>query len=147
MNGFSWNLTLGIFRKFINTSLFWFRAMRVALPKGSKGLEFLTSCPPKDRNRTHFQNFVVCVQKIRKLDKVQSNVHKYYVQFLIALIWFNSWDSTVDIGVRLWAGRPRSRSSNPVGARNFSLLHNVQIGSEAHTASYTMGNGGLFLRR
>jgi hypothetical protein len=28
--------------------------------------------------------------------------------------------------------------------QNFSLLHSVQTGSEAHPAPYTMGTGGLF---
>jgi hypothetical protein len=32
----------------------------------------------------------------------------------------------------------------PAGARNFSLVHNVQTGFGAHPASYTMGTVGLF---
>jgi hypothetical protein len=32
----------------------------------------------------------------------------------------------------------------PAGAREFSLLHNTQTGSEAHPASYTMDNDGSF---
>jgi hypothetical protein len=30
------------------------------------------------------------------------------------------------------------------GVRDFSLAHNVQIGSEAHPASYPMSTGGSF---
>jgi hypothetical protein len=30
----------------------------------------------------------------------------------------------------------------PVGTTDFSLLHSLQIGSEAHPASYPMGTGG-----
>jgi hypothetical protein len=32
----------------------------------------------------------------------------------------------------------------PVQARHFSILHKVQTGSGAHTASYTMGTRGCF---
>jgi hypothetical protein len=30
----------------------------------------------------------------------------------------------------------------PAGARDFSLLHSVETGSDAHPASYPMGTGG-----
>jgi hypothetical protein len=32
----------------------------------------------------------------------------------------------------------------PAGARDFSLLHSVQTGSEAHPTSYRMGTRGSF---
>jgi hypothetical protein len=32
----------------------------------------------------------------------------------------------------------------PAGARDFSVLHSVQTGSEAHPASYTMSTGASF---
>jgi hypothetical protein len=34
--------------------------------------------------------------------------------------------------------------SIPGRARDFSLLHNIQTGSGAHPASYTIGTGGSF---
>jgi hypothetical protein len=36
------------------------------------------------------------------------------------------------------------RVSIPGWTRDFSLLHNVHIGSEAHPASYSMDAGGCF---
>jgi hypothetical protein len=39
-----------------------------------------------------------------------------------------------------------SRVPFPAGAGNFSLHHHVQNSSEAHPASYPMGNVGSFLR-
>jgi hypothetical protein len=36
------------------------------------------------------------------------------------------------------------RGSIPGRGKGFSLLHNVQTGSEAHPASYLMGTGGSF---
>jgi hypothetical protein len=41
----------------------------------------------------------------------------------------------------LWAGRPGFDIRQ---TKDFSLLHNFQIGSGAHPASYPMGNGGDF---
>jgi hypothetical protein len=35
----------------------------------------------------------------------------------------------------------RSRVRFPAGVRNFPLLHIIQTGSEAHSASYPMGSG------
>jgi hypothetical protein len=45
--------------------------------------------------------------------------------------------SVVGITTRLWAGQ--SWAQIPVGSRDFSLLWSIQIGSEAHQASYFMG--------
>jgi hypothetical protein len=45
----------------------------------------------------------------------------------------------VILGTRLRAGRFRNRI--PGGAIEFSLLQNIQTGSEAHLASYSMGSG------
>jgi hypothetical protein len=52
-----------------------------------------------------------------------------------------SRDSSVDIATRLRAGRRGVGVGFPVVAREFSLLHNVQTGSRAQLASYTMGIG------
>jgi hypothetical protein len=38
------------------------------------------------------------------------------------------------------------RDSNPAASKRFYLVHNVQTGSEAHTASYSIGIGGYFPR-
>jgi hypothetical protein len=40
----------------------------------------------------------------------------------------------------------RKNSQFPVGARTFSLLHNVQTSSRAHTATYIMGTRHCFTR-
>jgi hypothetical protein len=53
-----------------------------------------------------------------------------------------SWDSSVSVGQELV-----DRGVGvllPVEARDFSFLHNVQTGSEAHPASYTMDTAGCF---
>jgi hypothetical protein len=60
-------------------------------------------------------------------------------KFLIVLGEYpESRDSSVGIatGYRL-----DGRGSIPGGAENFSLLYNVQTGSEAHPASYPLGTG------
>jgi hypothetical protein len=49
---------------------------------------------------------------------------------------------SVGIATRLWAGRSGFDSWR--GARNCSLRHRVQTGSEAHSASYTTRTGGSF---
>jgi hypothetical protein len=54
-----------------------------------------------------------------------------------------SHNSSVGIATRLQAG---FRITFTVEARDFSLLHNVQTGSEAHPASYKMGTGDFSLR-
>jgi hypothetical protein len=47
-------------------------------------------------------------------------------------------DSSVGVAITLWDGRTRSPSSIP-GRDKIFLLHVVQTGSGAHTASYPMG--------
>jgi hypothetical protein len=58
-----------------------------------------------------------------------------------SVFWNRSQDSSVGIATVLGLD---GRCSISVGARNSSLLHSVQIGSEAHPASYKMGTGGCF---
>lgn len=50
--------------------------------------------------------------------------------------------SAVGIVTRLWACRSGMRI--PVGERDHSLLQNVNTGSKAHPASYSVGNGILY---
>jgi hypothetical protein len=52
-----------------------------------------------------------------------------------------SRDSSVGVASRLQNGRLRSRDSIPDRGKRFFSVHNVQTGSTAHPASYTMGNG------
>ena len=49
----------------------------------------------------------------------------------------------VGVVTRLRAGHTAVRI--PAGARGFSLLQNVQIGSGAHPATYSMGAGVIFV--
>jgi hypothetical protein len=47
----------------------------------------------------------------------------------------------------LWAGQLRMGGGLfPAGTRGFSLLHSIQIGSEACPASYSMGTVGSFTK-
>jgi hypothetical protein len=41
-----------------------------------------------------------------------------------------------------WPDGERVRVRFPVWTRDFSLLHNIQTGSEAQSGSYTMGTRG-----
>jgi hypothetical protein len=53
--------------------------------------------------------------------------------------------SWAGIAIRPRAGRPRGVGVRfPTGARQMSLLHNVQAGSGAHPTSYTTGTGSCF---
>jgi hypothetical protein len=52
-----------------------------------------------------------------------------------------SWGSIVGIATRLWTGQ--SRVWILVGARDISLFQNVQTGSGAHPASYSVRTGIL----
>jgi hypothetical protein len=54
-----------------------------------------------------------------------------------------SWDSITGTVTRLQAGR--SGVQILAGARDYSLLQNVQNSSEVHLGSYTMGARGSFL--
>jgi hypothetical protein len=57
-------------------------------------------------------------------------------------VLFESWDSSIGIVTRV-----RSESEFDyflVGARYFSVLHTIQIGSGAHPASCTLGTRGCF---
>jgi len=49
----------------------------------------------------------------------------------------------IETAVRVWT----VRGSNPRTARDFSLLRNVQTGSEAHPASYSMRDSFLGVKR
>jgi hypothetical protein len=55
-------------------------------------------------------------------------------------LWFApwQWDSSDSIVTGLQAGR--SGVHSVAGTRDFSLLQNIQTGSEAHPASYSMDN-------
>jgi hypothetical protein len=67
-------------------------------------------------------------------------------QFLFFFVLISGGrDSSVGIATRLWAGRPRNRGSIPRQGQE-TFLHNVQTGSGAHPASYTMGTGALLPR-
>jgi hypothetical protein len=55
-----------------------------------------------------------------------------------------SRDSSVGISLGYGLDNRGSSVRFPVGARNFSLHHRVQIGSGAHSASYPRGTGGSF---
>jgi hypothetical protein len=55
-----------------------------------------------------------------------------------------SRDSSVGIELGYGLDDRGSRVRFPEGARNFSLHHRVQNGSEAHPASYPMGTRGSF---
>ena len=65
-----------------------------------------------------------------------------YLQIFPLLLSNRSRDSVVVIVTRLRAGQSAVRT--PAGARDFSLLENVQTGSEVHQASYSMDTGVLF---
>jgi hypothetical protein len=67
---------------------------------------------------------------------------KYYLTIPRNLTLIESLDSSVGIANRLRAGRPRSQGSIPGRDKHFSLLHNVQTGSETYSAPYAMGSGG-----
>jgi hypothetical protein len=54
-----------------------------------------------------------------------------------------SQDSGITIMTRLRVERSSVRIT--VGARDFSLFHNVQTGCGAYPASYTVGTGDSFL--
>jgi hypothetical protein len=56
-----------------------------------------------------------------------------------------SRDSSVGIATTLRTGQLKSRGRFPVGARFFSLLHNIQTGSGVQSA-YPMGTGGCSSR-
>jgi hypothetical protein len=58
---------------------------------------------------------------------------------LVNMGYYWSRGSVVGLATRLPAGRPGIR--NPVGARGFSLLQNVQAGRGGHLASYSVGTG------
>jgi hypothetical protein len=45
-----------------------------------------------------------------------------------------SWDGSVSMVTRLWAGW--SGVWSPVGIRDFSILQNIQMDSEAHPPPY-----------
>jgi hypothetical protein len=49
-----------------------------------------------------------------------------------------------DVETELWDGRPRNLSLIPSRERKFTLLYNVQIGSGAHQAPYTISTVGRF---
>jgi len=53
-----------------------------------------------------------------------------------------SWNSIIGTVTRLQAGRYGIQI--PAGAREYSLLQNVENSSEAHLGSYTMGTRGCF---
>jgi hypothetical protein len=55
-----------------------------------------------------------------------------------------SRDSSVSIALGYGLDDRDSRVRFPAGAGNFSLHHRVQNGSDAHPASYPMGNRGSF---
>jgi hypothetical protein len=55
-----------------------------------------------------------------------------------------SRDSSVGIPLDYELDDRGSRVRFPAKAGNFSLHHRVQTGSEAHPASYLMGNRGSF---
>jgi hypothetical protein len=63
---------------------------------------------------------------------------------LLTLIFSSLARQYVFIAYWLRAGRPRGRSSSPGTVKN--ILHVVQTGSGAHTASYRMGTRGSFPR-
>jgi hypothetical protein len=65
-----------------------------------------------------------------------------YMQYLFCLS--GSLGIVASIVARLWA--KQSGIGTPAGTRNSSLLINVQIGSGAHPASYSMGTRGSFPR-
>lgn len=54
------------------------------------------------------------------------------------------WDSTVSIVIRLWAIQPRV--SVLAGARDLSILQNIQSSSAAQPASNSMGTRSSLLR-
>jgi hypothetical protein len=56
-----------------------------------------------------------------------------------------SRDSSVGIATRLGMKGRGVRVRFPAGARDFSLLHRVQTGSESQKASYAMGTATSFL--
>jgi hypothetical protein len=55
-----------------------------------------------------------------------------------------SWDSSVGIATDYRLDDREIEVRFSAGERNSSLLHSVQTGFGAHSASYTMGTGGLF---
>jgi hypothetical protein len=56
-----------------------------------------------------------------------------------------SWGTSVNIGSDYRVDDRGFAVRFPTGDGNSSILHRVQTGSGAHTASYPMGNGGSFL--
>lgn len=58
---------------------------------------------------------------------------------------YKSWDSVGDTTTMLRAGQ--SEVWSMAGARVFYCLQNVQIGSGAHPASYSIGTGGFLIQR
>ena len=56
---------------------------------------------------------------------------------------FGSWNSVVSVVNRLRAGQTAVRI--PAVTRGVSLLQNVQNGSGAHPAIYSMGTGVIFV--
>jgi hypothetical protein len=52
-----------------------------------------------------------------------------------------SWSIVAGIATRLQTRQ--SRVQTQVGARDFSLFHNIQTGSGVHLVSYSMGAGVL----
>jgi len=77
------------------------------------------------------------------------NVNSFIVLLRVKLLrpfmfFSGSGSNIVNVVTRFWVGWsvPQIRA----GARDFSLLQNVQTGCGAHPASYSMGMEGSFLR-
>jgi hypothetical protein len=96
----------------------------------------------------HLQLLFACLKVCRNDFKIIPGMKYKFIYCITqtkvteALMWSGS--IIVNIVTRFWVGW--SVPEIWAGARDFSLLQNIQTGSGAHPASYSMGMGGYFLR-
>jgi len=80
---------------------------------------------------------------IWRCDKYLS-FHRQYVEKYFTSCRIDSRFNVVDVAAELRAGRPKQRGSMSGRSKRLYFHQNVQIGSEAHPASYSVGTGGSF---
>jgi hypothetical protein len=120
----------------IKVTSFGIQWLRLAVYNGANWAEtFILD----DRRRSTFWHSVF--EKPKMMDQYQKYDHVCHQKSLdFTYFIYMSWDRSVSIVTRIWTGW--STVQFLAWWRDFPLLLNTQTGSEAHPASYSMGNRG-----
>jgi hypothetical protein len=76
-------------------------------------------------------------QPILSFDKLTSSSKIIFINWIVLGASISQSEQRLDYGLD-------DRGSIPAGERDLSFLHSIQIGSEAHLASYPLGTGRSF---